>query len=199
MRMTDPKAKDKTKTEHAKDAPTVRRPLRIKGTHPTQLDEQTLWKQCSIAFGRASGPGGQHRNKTETAATITHDPTGVSAAATERRSQQVNRTVALKRLRLKLARAVRCSIHREKYQPSELWRNRRQGTKMPVNANHWDYAALLAEAMDVVYARGYDVAGAAGILGITMGQLTKLLRHDKATFAAVNEGRVERGLPPLRK
>lgn len=197
--MTESKQQDKSKGDRVRRTPTMAKPLRIRGTHPTRLDEQALWKQCSIAFGRASGPGGQHRNKTETAATITHDPTGVSAAATERRSQQVNRSVALKRLRMKLARTVRCSIHREKYQPSELWRSRRQGTKMPVNPKHWDYAALLAEALDVVYARGFDVAGAAGVLGVTMSQLTKLLRHDRASFAAVNEGRTERGLPPLRK
>jgi hypothetical protein len=53
--------------------------------------------------------------------------------------------------------------------------------------------------MDVIVARGFDVAGAAGVLGVTMSQLTKLVRHDKASFAVVNDGRIARGLPPLRK
>jgi hypothetical protein len=47
-------------------------------------------------------------------------------------------------------------------------------------------------------ARGFDVAGAAGRLGVTMSQLARLIRHDKQAFALVNEGRVQRGLPPLR-
>ncbi len=171
----------------------------VKGVHPAQLDEAVLQKQCSIQFGRASGPGGQHRNKTETAAMMVHEPTGISAAASERRQQSVNRAKALRRLRMKLARNVRRPVHGNQFKPSELWVSRRQGTKLPVNVGHWDYAALLAEALDVIVARKYDVAGAAGVLGVTMSQLTKLVRNDKASFAVVNEGRVSRGLPALRK
>ena len=34
--------------------------------HPAMLPEETLLKQCTTEFGRMAGPGGQHRNKTET-------------------------------------------------------------------------------------------------------------------------------------
>ena len=50
--------------------------------HPAMLDDGALLKQCEANFGRASGPGGQHRNKVETAATLTHTPTGLSASMT---------------------------------------------------------------------------------------------------------------------
>ncbi len=70
---------------------------------------------------------------------------------------------------------------------------------MPVNPKNKDYPGLLAEALDVVNAMNYDVAGAAGILGLSMSQLAKLIRHDKAAFAQLNEGREERGLQVLRK
>lgn len=162
------------------------------------LEPDTLMKQCSVEFGRASGPGGQHRNKVETAVTITHTPTGVSASATERRHQAQNRHEAIFRLRLRLARDVRRHVDPDRHQPSELWRTRRQGEKLPINPEHRDYPALLAEALDVIIARGFDVAGAAGVLGITMSQLAKLIRHDKATHALVNRGREERGLHPLK-
>ncbi len=122
------------------------------------LEPDTLMRQCTVEFGRASGPGGQHRNKVETAVTITHTPTGVSASATERRHQAQNRHEAIFRLRLRLARDVRRHVDPDRHQPSELWRTRRQGEKLPINPEHRDYPALLAEALDVIIARGFDVA-----------------------------------------
>ncbi len=51
---------------------------------------------------RSSGPGGQHTNKTESAARVTHVPTGINAVAQEERSQHMNRKLALSRLHEKL-------------------------------------------------------------------------------------------------
>lgn len=52
---------------------------------------------------RASGPGGQHVNKTESAVRATHGPSGLVAVSREQRSQQANKKVA----RLKLVLALR--------------------------------------------------------------------------------------------
>jgi peptide chain release factor len=51
---------------------------------------------------RASGPGGQHVNRTESAVRVTHLPTGMQAVAMEERSQHRNRRLALARLMHKL-------------------------------------------------------------------------------------------------
>ena len=51
-------------------------------------------KDLRIEFYRASGKGGQHRNKTDTACRITHKATGVSAESTDSRSQGDNKTGA---------------------------------------------------------------------------------------------------------
>jgi hypothetical protein len=166
--------------------------------HPAAIDDELLLKECEVTFGRASGPGGQHRNKVETAVTVTHTPTGESASASERRKQYENRLVAIRRLRLRLAIKVRESVHPMRHRPSELWQRRRQGEKMSVNPEHRDYPGLLAEAMEVIIARKFDVAGSAGVLGITMSQLAKLIRHVRHAFAMVNKGRVDRGLPALK-
>jgi len=60
-----------------------------------------------IEFYRASGPGGQHRNVTDSAVRIRHLPTGIVVQASENRSQARNREVALERLREALQRRER--------------------------------------------------------------------------------------------
>jgi protein subunit release factor B len=66
------------------------------------LPDQALLAECQEDFFVASGPGGQHRNKTETGVRLLHRPTGLLVTATERRSQLMNRRAALERLRERL-------------------------------------------------------------------------------------------------
>ncbi len=60
-----------------------------------------------IEFYRASGPGGQHRNVTDSAVRIRHLPTGIVTQASERRSQAQNRQLALERLKAALEKRAR--------------------------------------------------------------------------------------------
>jgi ribosome-associated protein len=66
-------------------------------------DDDALLAACDVEFTKGSGPGGQHRNKTESAVRLRHRETGIVAQASERRSQSQNLGVALDRLRVLLA------------------------------------------------------------------------------------------------
>ena len=167
-------------------------------SHPASVDDDVLLADIVSARGRSGGPGGQHRNRRDSAVTLRHTPTGIEISATERRSQMDNRRVAWRRLRLKLARRVRRRINTNQYTPTDLWQQRRQGNKISVSPKHPDYPPLLAEAMDVIEARAWDVGGAAGTLEITMSQLVRLVRHDRGAFERVNKGRTNRGWPALK-
>ena len=64
-------------------------------------------RDIRIEYYRSRGPGGQRKNKKETAVRVRHIPTGITAIATEFRSQARNRQLALKRLKERLERLKR--------------------------------------------------------------------------------------------
>ena len=64
----------------------------------TVLDDDQLLAQCEVDTYRASGPGGQKRNKTSSAVRLRHSPSGLIVIAEESRSQHENKAKALKRL-----------------------------------------------------------------------------------------------------
>jgi hypothetical protein len=166
-------------------------------THPAALPVERLLADCDIRRTRRSGPGGQHRNKVETAVILLHRPTQISAEASERRSQEENRQEAVFRLRLRLAVEVRHLVS-EPYRPSELWISRCQGGKVAVNARHDDFPAVLAEVLDVVVSFEHDVRLAAASLACTPSQLTKLLQQEPRAMLIVNQAREQLGLHKLK-
>ena len=68
------------------------------------LDSHSL-KESDISYQtlRASGPGGQHVNKTESAVRAIHIPSGVTVTASDQRSQLQNKKLATERLLMKLS------------------------------------------------------------------------------------------------
>ena len=93
------------------------------------LDDDKLWAECDVDLFVASGPGGQHRNKTESAVRLTHRPSGIVVTATERRSQLQNRLVALTRLREKLEPLTFTPKPRRPTKPSRSAKERRLSEK----------------------------------------------------------------------
>jgi len=89
------------------------------------LPQDVLLSECDEEFFVAGGPGGQHRNKTESGVRLTHRPTELSVTATERRSQAQNRTAALERLREALAELSFIPRTRRPTRPSRSSQRRR--------------------------------------------------------------------------
>src|SRR5262245_60737531 len=74
------------------------------------LTDDQLLAQCEVDTYRASGPGGQKRNKTSSAVRLRHLPSGLLVIAEESRSQHENKAKALKRLRRALYLELRESL-----------------------------------------------------------------------------------------
>ncbi len=165
--------------------------------HPSRFSEEKLLNDCKVERTRRGGPGGQHRNKVESAIVITHLPTGIIGQAGERRSQHANREVAIERLRLNLAVGFRVPVIKSD-SPSELWISRSRGGKLSVSISHEDFPGILSEALDCISAHDFEVGEAAKWLGISTSQLVKLLKQHRPAFEFVNRQRHESGLGKLR-
>jgi protein subunit release factor B len=72
-------------------------------------DLEALYREVRVEYYRSRGPGGQRKNKKETAVRVKHHPTGVTVTATESRYQAVNKRRAFRRLQEKLSQLNRPS------------------------------------------------------------------------------------------
>ncbi|MFN9718865.1 MAG: peptide chain release factor family protein [Planctomycetota bacterium] len=165
--------------------------------HPSRMLEPQLLEQCVVRRSRHTGPGGQHRNKVETAIEIVHTPTGLTTFAAERRSQEANRQVAVFRLRVLLAVQLRC-VRSTEVMPSDMWNARCRDAKILCSERHMDFPAMLAEAMDAIDAKEYDVRRAAAALGCSTSQLVRFVAKIPEALAEVNLQRSQRGLHRLQ-
>lgn len=157
--------------------------------------------QCEVDRYRASGPGGQHRNKTESAIRLRHKRTGVSAIGEDSRSQAENKIHAVRRLRSAIALAVREPVGLDGYAPSPRLAALIAGGTAPLGARTrltGEYWAAIAELLDVLVAGDLEIAATAQRLGITTGALSKLLLHDDLVARTVNDLRRARSMRPLR-
>jgi protein subunit release factor A len=96
---------------------------------PYATDRDLLAREVVIEVFRASGPGGQHVNRTESALRIVHPPSGVVVIAQDSSSQHRNREIAFERLIERLVRLNYVPPKRVATKPTRASKERRIGGK----------------------------------------------------------------------
>jgi hypothetical protein len=165
---------------------------------PDLDDEAALLDQCEVDTLRASGPGGQKRNKTESAVRMRHKPSGIIVVANESRSQHDNRAVALQRMRKALALKLREPVNTQSI-PEAISSGIDKKGRLKIGQKDARYIPAVAVALDVLAMHLGRVSDAAKQLGITTANYSSFLTEDEDVFVEANLIRIQNGQGALRR
>lgn len=169
-----------------------------------ELTDSELLAQCEVDTYRASGPGGQKRNKTSSAVRLRHPPSGLLVIAEESRSQHENRAKALTRLRQAFFLELREELTSSPLTPEVIvehpdYRHAQTADgRLHLSARNprfWPTAGVVLDVLVAVEAR---VGDASSLLGISTGNLIDFLRTDPKLWQKANEWRARFGHKPIR-
>jgi len=170
----------------------------------TALTDAQLLHQCEVDTYRASGPGGQKRNKTSSAVRLRHPPTGLSVIAEESRSQHENRAKALKRLRQALYLKLRDELTAQGLTPETLASRsdyapaRDREGRLHLGRKDARFWPAVGVVLDVLGAMEGRVSDAAAVLGLSTANLIGFLQVEDKVWEQANLLRSRFGHKPLR-
>lgn len=165
----------------------------------SDLSETQLLAQCEVDTYRASGPGGQKRNKTSSAVRLRHPPSGLIVIAEESRSQHENRAKALKRMRQALFLQVRDPLSPESLAPGasvdhpDFREARGPDGRLRLGRKDVRFWPAVGVALDVLAAVEGRVSEAAEALGVTTANLIDFFRTEPKVWQQANVLRVRFG------
>lgn len=158
-------------------------------------DDAKLIAECDVHRYRASGPGGQHRNKVASAVRLHHRLGNLTVVATESRLQGENRARALKRLRAAIALVARLPVPERITWPESVDVVRQ---RLRVNEKNPALPQVIALVLDAFAQTEGRLADAAKLLGLTSSSLTRFLKDHPKAWREAGRIRHEAGLPPLK-
>lgn len=168
----------------------------------SRLTEDQLLAQCEVDTYRASGPGGQKRNKTSSAVRLRHPPTGLIVIAEESRSQHENKAKAIKRLWHALFLELRDTL------PPDLtteavgrlpdYADSRDRGRLHMSVKDPRFWPAVGVVLDVLVAVESRVGDAAALLGVSTGNLIGFLQTEPKVWQVANQLRAAHGHKPLR-
>jgi hypothetical protein len=149
-----------------------------------QMDDIQLSSVCKITFTKATGPGGQKRNKTSSAVQIHLPEYNLTASDCTERSQNRNRANALRKIRMALAFAYRKSPQMPLANPE-------------CSITSAAYPLYTARLLDILQATSYDHKLAAEQISCSPSHLLKKLYRDPELWQFFQKERNQRQLPRL--
>jgi hypothetical protein len=170
----------------------------------SHLSDDVLLRQCEVDTYRASGPGGQKRNKTSSAVRLRHVPSGLIVIAEESRSQHDNKAKALRRLRQALFLELRETMPRSSLTPEGIaaipdYAEARDGAgRLHLSLKNPRFWLAAGVVLDVLAAVEAKVGEAAELLGVSTGNLIDFLEADPKLWQQANRWRAKCGQKPLR-
>jgi RF-1 domain len=170
----------------------------------TDLTDEQLLAQCAVDTYRASGPGGQKRNKTSSAVRLRHGPSGLVVIAEESRSQHENKARALRRLRQALYLKLREDLTPEERAPAalatraELSAARGGDGRLHAGRKSPQFWPAVGLVLDLLLALEGRVSEAADALGTSTPNLVEFLKQDAKVWEQVSQARARFGHKPLR-
>ena len=162
------------------------------------LAEDQLLAQCDVDTYRASGPGGQKRNKTSSAVRLRHAPTGLIVIAEESRSQHENKAKALKRLQQAFFLHLRDPLPEEADKHPEFAPAVTAAGRLDVSPKDVRFWPAVGVVLDALLACNGQVSTAAERLGISTGNLIDFLQTNPKLWQESNRIRIECGQKVLK-
>jgi hypothetical protein len=151
------------------------------------MSDAELLRHCRMDVMRGSGPGGQKRNRTESAVRLTVQGSGVQVVCDKTRSQAKNRELALREIRLRLA--LECRFPTQETE---------RGWTEPPPLKHPEFPVWVARVLDVFASHGWQAGETARALKTSTNHFSRGVLSDDRVLRAVNRERERLGLRALK-
>ena len=148
------------------------------------LSDEDFLRECKLDWFQASGPGGQKRNRKYSAVRLKHLPTDITVEVVQSRSQNENRHIAVRKLKLQIAISIEGTIVKS--------------FRANVSMSNDEYPVCVAGVFDALKQYRFSVSDAAKEIGLSTSKLIKFLLRDELLWREVNNMREKLELKRLK-